>query len=167
MLIVPRLNDSGRVVMHRRSMAKDVSPGMWDFCGGHIRYDESVVDVRSLGEHVENEARREGAEELLGGRTWDEIPGQWRRLTGVGELLLDSEVNLEFATAFVVTVASVSDIVIADDVIGNRVERAREIVVAAYEELRTGYERGTLMCAEGAVSIFKRFERVFDVDSRQ
>jgi len=146
--------------MHKRSQAKDVSPGMWDFCGGHVRYDEDVVDHKTLEKHIDQEARREGAEELFGGRGLEETPGQWSRVSGIGELLLDSTLNLEFATVFVVTIPSSRDIAIEDDVIGDRIERADDIVIAPYNELRAAFVAGLLTCAEGATSIFQRYQEL-------
>jgi len=48
-------DDSGRVYVHRRTLTKDVYPGMYDCCAG---------GVVAAGEDVDEAARRELAEEL-------------------------------------------------------------------------------------------------------
>jgi isopentenyl-diphosphate delta-isomerase type 1 len=62
-------NDSGAVLLQKRSLAKDLSPGLWDSsCSGHV----------DAGEDYDTAAGRELGEEL--GLAGGPAPARWFRL---------------------------------------------------------------------------------------
>lgn len=145
-LLLPRDVLTGEVMLYRRSATRDVSPGCWDVCGGHVQFDRRVIDGDMvMADYLLLEARREGCEEL-----GDALCGL-RQLGGCWSLKLESENNLEYATAYVADVDPVRVASIGDDA-GAPLLRGR------YSDLRQRWQSGELACALGADAIFRAWE---------
>ena len=87
--------------MHKRGRTKDVSPSTWDFSAACGRcYDAGVTDHNKLAEYVDVEALREATEEVEVGGMGIIASCVLRRLSETGEVLIESDKNVEFATVF-------------------------------------------------------------------
>ena len=149
-LIIPINKETGNVIMHKRSKMKDVSPGCWDFYGGHVKYLDYITTPDLLEIHIKNEALREAKEEI--GNNNFEL----KRITDIGEVFIDSEKNLEFATIFLAILDIKNSIKIKDDCNG-KMEEAKSILSAPYRDFWKKYINKTLEIAESANAIFEYF----------
>lgn len=145
-LLLPRDASTGEVILYQRSLTRDVSPGCWDVCGGHVRFDRRVIDGDiSMIEYLLLEARREGHEEL-----GDALCGL-RQIGGCWSLKLESENNQEYATVYMADVNPARIASFGDDT-------GAPLLRGQYSYLRSRWQSGELKCALGADAIFRAWE---------
>ena len=169
-LLVPHLRGSRQVVLHRRSDKKDVSPGKWDFAGGHVGFDLVMLTGASgLSRCIEATALREAREELLVTVAGVHSPiraADVVRFTELGELACEEERNVEFSTGFAVGLPAGARVAMVDSV-GDDEEEAREVRALELDRVLDWYRREPSEFADGARRILDKLrERDGHVSAR-
>jgi len=117
-LLVPVTWDRDRmepvVFLHKRSPYKRISPNAWDFCGGHLTFDESYFpegkwdSPYDLGRATDDAAVREANEELRCTPPFTFLPEHVRRFQPIGyfecETASERGKNREFSSVYIVAV---------------------------------------------------------------
>ena len=91
-------NDSGQVLMQKRSLAKDMDPGRWALsCGGHVSWGETYIQA----------ARRELREELG-------IDGE--KLVRVKKMLVEIDAEREVVAIFLMRINKMPEKIDKDEI---------------------------------------------------
>ena len=111
--LIPVLQGTHDILIHRRSANRHTYPNKQDINGGHVAFELGLmIGQSSLLEVVEQTALREAREEI-----WVAVDGQPHilteadvcRFTQLGELAVDQPRNVEYSTAFVVFLPESAD----------------------------------------------------------
>jgi 8-oxo-dGTP pyrophosphatase MutT (NUDIX family) len=170
-LLVPVTWDSNLkepvILMHKRSPYKRTSPNTWDFCGGHLTFDEKYFSGKPWNslydlEYATDEAAvREANEELRCTPPFEFLRQHVRRFQSVGYFecwikTLQGE-NREFSTAYVVIVPENTEIAVWDT--DKEGERKLEVRRFTLSELFDFFERERYSFADGAGRILLRLSK--------
>ena len=139
------------IFVHKRSPFKATSPDSWDFCGGHLSFEEwhckflqNSLNGADLIERLsENTAVREANEELKCTPVFQFQSKHFHRFQTVGFFTCDNKHarghNVEYSTAFVVTVPNKHTVEVWDT--DREGERKLEVKSTTLETLLTQYKK--------------------------
>ncbi|MDO8587194.1 MAG: NUDIX hydrolase [Armatimonadota bacterium] len=169
-LLLPATWDQPRnepvVFVHKRSPVKRVSPNTWDFCGGHLSFDDwhcqylrnSLNGSHLIERMAEDTAIREANEELKCSPEFQFAEKDIHRFKTVGyfdcNTKTDKSHNVEFSTAYVVTVPIDTDVAVWDT--DREGERQLEVRGFSLAELAGEFARSEESFADGAGRILRR-----------
>jgi 8-oxo-dGTP pyrophosphatase MutT (NUDIX family) len=178
-LIAVRWEEGGaQLLIHRRSPHKRTSPDSWDFCGGHLVYEEKYRegDGYNLSRAYDEGAWREAAEEIhiqpcpcnsCGASTMQHImlpPASFFRFKGVGYFECRSKIigglNVEYSTAYLVAIPNGHEVKVYDTVQidGKEVNEKLHHEWLTVEQLMQRFRDERIKFADGAERILKRLE---------
>jgi 8-oxo-dGTP pyrophosphatase MutT (NUDIX family) len=152
------------VLLHKRSPHKRTSPDAWDFCGGHLTFDESYFDGRpwqsayDLGRAAVDGAVREANEEIHCDPSFQFTQAHIYQFQTVGYFDCRAPtahgLNVEFSTAYVVMIPPDRRVGIWDtDMLGERELECRRL---GCSELFNCFQESQQPFADGADRILRK-----------
>lgn len=171
-LLIPctydRQQDKPVIFVHKRSPYKRTCPNTWDFCGGHLTFEDwhchclkSSLNTLNLIERVaEQTALREANEELKCDPSFEFRPKDMLSFKSVGyfDCVTKSEKshNVEYSTAYVVSVPEDREVSVWDT--DKEGERQLEVRRVSLEDLLQEYREKPTSFADGAGRILKKLD---------
>lgn len=121
--IVPIIRGTEKTILHKRSRNRKIDPSKYDFNGGHITYEPSLIsESKALEIANDKAALRETREEIAvskDGRPYIFSPNDLIRFTSIGGLVTGfnnpDSINVGYMTGYILLLPPDSTIIISDE----------------------------------------------------